>query len=322
MRINFAGPKMKNGKPSTQILFSGAACREFEDDYNGSFIHLFRFLRAEHTELGYQTNENGEIISGVKLNGSFKRIDFAIDDFTGKELNIYDLKELSDNYHWTGPYRTVDIHSSSISNHGMIQSKGFTITFGSAGSNQLQIYDKYLEYQSKGKTFNGSNTWYRYEMRFVDPKADAVVKEFLFSNQNGTLSDFAYSLLFKQIKFRIPKETNKNKNYWDILPEWLEFLHYVKELDLKVDNLPVRTFEKKLDWVDYSLVTTFTQLYLAYRDDPDKFQEEMNKYINKGALKFTEQHLASINKYLKDNNKPVVTKKEYLKMTTRGLELK
>jgi DNA relaxase NicK len=88
MRINFAGPKMKNGKPSTQILFSGAACREFEDDYNGSFIHLFRFLRAEHTELGYQTNENGEIISGVKLNGSFKRIDFAIDDFTGKELNI------------------------------------------------------------------------------------------------------------------------------------------------------------------------------------------------------------------------------------------
>jgi hypothetical protein len=322
MRINFAGPKMSNGKPSTQILFSGSACRELELDFKGSFYELFKFLRSDHVELGFKTDENGEVISGYRFNGSFKRFDYSLDDFTGAELDIYDLKFFAENYYWTGPYRTVDIHSSSKTDNGKVLSKGFTMTFGSTGSNQLQIYDKLLEFISKKKVFSGSNTWYRYEMRFVNEKADSVVKEYIKAVETKSLHEFGYSLLKKQLKFRVPKKNDLQHKYrWKILPQWEALLKYVEELDLKVQLKNDRTYEKKKEWIDHSLITTFTQIYLEYRDDPEQFINAIFDYVKKGSLKFTEQHLESINKYLKDMGKPTISDKEFEIMKKRGLKI-
>ncbi|MCK9224836.1 MAG: replication initiation factor domain-containing protein [Candidatus Muirbacterium halophilum] len=328
IRINFAGPKMANGKPSTQILFSGQACREFESDFNASFYELFKFLKKEHKKLGFLFDKkgnhlidcNGELMS-YRFNGSFKRVDGAIDDFTGKELNIYDLESYATNYHWTGPYRSINlIHSTKIE-HGIIQSKGYSLTFGSPGSSQLQIYDKKLEQIQKGESFIGSNTWYRYEMRFVDRKADAFIDEYIKAYEQNTLGELAFSVLKSQIRFLNPNFNDSRKCRWKTLPEWDNFLNHVQAINLKLADKPVRTIDTKLIWFDHSMVTTMTQLFLIYRNSPNQFTEEMERYIKKGSLKLTPEHLSALNKYLKDNGQPIITDEEYKKMTVKGIEI-
>lgn len=327
IRINFAGPKMLDDNYSTQLLLSGKACREFETYYKGSFIDLFDFLFNEHEELGYIYDDNGEIISGRKLNGSFKRIDIAIDDFTGKEQNIYDLEQYAQKHWWIGSFKSVNVYDSSIRN-GYIESKGFTISFGSPGSNRLVIYDKLLERKSAGDQYSDSEIWFRYEMQFVHDKADQVARFFTSMYKLDNLNEAILGLLNNCIEFKDIKDKNKSdfsRQYLRSQPtleSWNNFINHTKKIKLlKVSN-PIKTIDKKLFWIDKSLTTTFAELYLINRDNPDEFHNLINKYVNKGMLKLSEQQLTAINKYLKANNKEVISDEEYLKIKNYGLNQK
>ena len=103
IRINLAGAKTSNDLPSSQLLMSGQACREFEEHYKGDWFELFSFLTMFHENLG-----------GKKFNGSFKRIDIAIDDFTGKELTPYFLEEYARKGYWIGSYQTLTLIDSNF----------------------------------------------------------------------------------------------------------------------------------------------------------------------------------------------------------------
>jgi len=163
--LNFSGPKTYRYKKTSQLLMRGEACREFIEHQNGSWVNLF--------------------IALSDLHGSFKRVDIAIDDFQAKEINIYDLKELAEKGHWTGSFQSLKI-INDISYRGGIRSKGFSMTFGSPGSNQLQIYDKNLERFSRKKENFNTKYWYRYEMRLVNEKATNSIREYLRCMAYGT----------------------------------------------------------------------------------------------------------------------------------------
>lgn len=327
IKINFAGPKMSDENYSTQLLFSGSACREFETYYKGSFIDLFNFLFTEHEELGYLVDDNGEIYSAKVFNGSVKRIDIAIDDFTGKEQNIYDLKKYADKHWWIGSYKSVSFYDSSMRN-GFVQSKGFSISFGSAGSNQLVIYDKLLERKYHSIDCYDKKVWYRYEMRFVQSKADQIAKYYSLYYEFEQLNEFVLGLLNRCIEFkevRNPEKEDFSRQYLRTQPtlaSWKKFVEYTEKIKLEKPIDPIKTIDKKLKWIDKYLTTTFAELYLISKDDLEKFNNLILKFVNKGMFNLTSKHLIAINKYLKNENIPIITKDEYLRIKNYGLQSK
>lgn len=324
IRLNFAGPKMADDNYSTQILFSGSACREFENFFKASFIELFRFLFNDHKELGYVVDENGEILSAKRLNGSVKRIDIALDDFTGKEQDIYDLKEYAEKHWWIGSYKSVNFYDSSIRN-GYVESKGFTMTFGSPGSNQLVIYDKLLERKYHNDLNVNVDLWYRYEMRFVHERANQIASSYVLFFENGELNNFILGLLNRCIEFksvRNPEINDFSRQYLRTQPtleSWSKFINYTKKVKLDSLNTEHKTIESKIRWMNESLHTTFAEFYLIHKDDPEKFNFEIRKLINKGMHKLNRKQLTAINKYLRENKKQEISEEEYMKIINYGL---
>ncbi|MGE4572191.1 MAG: replication initiation factor domain-containing protein, partial [Candidatus Izemoplasmatales bacterium] len=316
---------------------------EFEYNFNGSFITLFNFLIQEHEELGYYQKYNfnfdhrftkslnfedtGEVIEGKYFDGSFKRLDIAIDDFSGKEQNIYDLKYYAEKHWWIGSYRSCKIIESTIKNPDR-GSKGFSLTFGSPGSNQLVIYDKYLEQLTNRNTVNmPSDTWYRYEMRFVNDKANSVVRNLLLHNMINDLNDYILSLLNSCIEFKELDDETKNPSrqyirYQPTVISWEKFTEYTKKTDLNNHLRPDLSIDKKIKWIDFSLPTTFTELYLINRDDPETFNKMMLNFANKGAFKFKKKQFIAVNKYLKENGKKELTDEEIIKIKNYGIFFK
>ena len=305
IKINFAGPKSGRQLPTTQLLMSGSACREFEKYYGGKYFLLFDFFTKTHEEL-----------NNKKFNGHFKRIDIAIDDFTGKELNIYDLREYADNGHWVGSYQSCTFYYSNLYRGG-ITSKGYSLTFGSAGSNQLQIYDKKLEQESKNKRYIESDVWYRYEMRFTDPKSDKIVQLYMVNYINQTLNDFAYSLLISSVDFKIISN-DKNKSRVETLHEWKTFCNYIKKIELKQELPSETSFEVKKRWIEKNLSTTITQLALAFGNE---FVDYVIKLAEDGSRYIKDTQVLQIERFIQSNGKTPLPKKMLGKIKMKGIKL-
>lgn len=305
IRLNLAGPMTSNDLPSTQLLMSGQACREFEEHYRGDWFDLFGFLTKFHEQLGDR-----------KFNGSFKRIDIAIDDFTGKEMTPYFLEEYARKGYWIGSYQTLTL-IDSISFRGDIESKGYSLTFGRTGSNMLQIYDKKLERKSKNLEYADSEVWYRYEMRFIDPKSNNVVELYKRHYVLDNLNELAFSLLNTCIEFKVPNLNDiQNIDRWETLPEWNQFVNYVKKVDIK-NHLPKETtIESKKLWWEDKIITTVAQWYIAFGDD---FLNYIFDNANEGSKKLTERHLVQIDRYLTNIGKEPLSNDFKKRIMSRGL---
>lgn len=290
IRINFAGAKSKNNRATTQLLMSGSACREFVKYQNGSFLKLFKFLK--------------------KLTGHFKRVDLAIDDFSGNIINIYELEKKARSGEWVGSYQSLMV-IDNISFRGGLTSKGYSLTFGSAGSSQLQIYDKKLERESKNIETFKSDVWYRYEMRFIEDKADNFVTQYILrvedlKNDKNSLSKFASECLYTSIDFKIPSK-NKNKSEWKTDPKWLEFIGDVSKINLNSKYDREKSILKKKKWAEHSLETTHAELYLS---DPEEYYLYHMNEIGKGIKKLDQRSKVAINRYRESIGKNKLSEKD------------
>ena len=283
IQINFAGPKSANNRITTQILLPGQACRELIE-YNRSdtkffWVELFSYL--------------------VTLGGHFKRVDLAIDDFTGKEQNIYNLLSYAKNRHFKGSYRSCTIFEQLGYINNQPISKGFSMTFGSSGSNQCQIYDKNLERKSQNYETFGTDVWYRYEMRLVDDKADELVKSYLavmsdITDESTKLSNWAMSVLNGQIEFLEPPTSKDNQRWrWETLESWKNFTEAVGKITLHSHSKVEKTIDRKMKWYDRSIVSSNSQFFLV---DPDNYVEQHLIQTIKGLEDITEDHLVPVNK--------------------------
>jgi len=274
--INLHGPKSFRGRRVSQLLMRGEGCSEFIEYQRGSWYNLFGFL--------------------CKLNGQFRRVDLSIDDFSGKEVDIYYLEKLARDGHWTGSFQSCKI-ISDISYRGGIRSKGYSLTFGSAGSIQLQIYDKLLEMWEKTKKSIETKVWYRYEMRLVGTKANEVIRQYMLLCRfgfNETFMSFALSILNSLISFKSkPKSNDSRVRRWPVDENWSSFIESRFHMNVIKGHPRKLTIDEKKIWYDKSIVTTNAQFYLT---DPNQYYATHLHQLMRGIRNITSEQLVAVNK--------------------------
>lgn len=351
IRIMFGGPESVRLRPTTQFLLSGQACREYENYYRmgnkTAFYEIFMFLTG--------------------LNGRCTRIDTAFDVFDRNILDIYALKRYAKYKWWRGYFRTLTIHDQigfgetddesdkqtyeddSIDNdEGLeIYSKGYSLTFGVMGSNQVQFYDKKLERLShaKDKTMYDdeiiSDIWYRCEMRLTDDKAQALIYQYLNAFKESDefqFSKFASEILNGLITFiepvfdilpngkkRIKNNGKNNRNRWEMMPMWENFIGSVERVKLHRMSSNLKTIRKKKEWAEKSLETTFAQFLLSNGTMDQYFLEHL-EYCLSGLDRLDDKMIVSVNKYLSYKHMNPITMeqisnyKELIKQKIASLE--
>ncbi len=285
IKILFGGEHTKNanGRYSINLLMSGQACREFENFLDGNWTKLLSFL--------------------IEQDASFKRIDIAIDDFDGEQIDIYDIEPILRNKHFVSPFRKINYQFTERYSSNLVISEGFTITLGSAGSNQLQIYDKRLERNARNEPDLDTDIWYRYEMRFVNEKADAVTQIYAVSIQENNSAQFmtyARELLINCLDLKQPNKNNHQVSRWKTDDRWLAFLESVEKIDLNVKHRVETTIEKRKSWYKRSLKKVNAAFYAGF-DGNESFMDYMMRNVLSGLEELKPQDVAMINNYRENN---------------------
>lgn len=186
-----------------------------------------------------------------------------------------------------------------MSFRGGIFSRGFSMTFGSEGSTQLQINDKNLERRSKnGETFS-TDKWYRYEMRLVDDKADNCVAEYLkimklIDEDQYALAKFATGILASLIEFKEePSGEDDRVRRWPILDAWRNFLGACEKIDIRNHSKVEKTLDRKMKWNKRSISSTNAQFYLA---NPEEYLTSHLSSIGIACQSLTSAQIAAVNK--------------------------
>jgi len=253
IRIIYGGEHTKNGSDrySINLLMSGEACREFENFMDGNWNDLLTFLLTNRSTI--------------------KRIDIAIDDFDGEEISIYDIEGFVRRNHYVSPSENYSIRADGGMRDGQRVSTGFSITFGSASSSQLQIYDKKLERLAKGSPDIDSDVWYRYEMRYVDEKAQAIAETYTIAvseNYSPVFMDMAKASLWRFLDLKVPTGEDTNISRWNTYKKWTKFLNAVGKINLQTKHKVKTTMIRKKLWYETSL-HKFSASLLAYMDFKD-----------------------------------------------------
>lgn len=272
--------RTSEGKYTVNLVITGQGCREFESFNNGSWEELFSFLLTKGI---------------VNLN----RLDIAIDDFDAEEIDIYDLYSYIRSGHYVSPLAKFQIIESGrklSSSEELSYSEGFTITLGSPGSTQLQIYDKRLERDVKNQQDLNTPLWYRYEMRFVKEKALHVMKLYLLNvknNDSKAFMKYARELLFSMLDLKVVNDNKSNLSMCETYHKWLDFLDAVEKIDLRVKHEINTSLEKTKVWYDRSIKSSNLDLFMSMGEN------DYLNFIYEGMIaayeKFDERKLARLN---------------------------
>lgn len=304
IKINFAGPKSGRQRPTTQILMSGAACREFKEYQNGSWEALFEYCLQF-------------------LHGRCTRVDLAIDDFTANEIEIRDLYKMVKGRHFQTNFRSATFIDKINFDQDNVFNDGFSITFGAPGCTQLQIYDKKLERKAKGEPTFDKPKWYRYEMRFVDDRADGVITQYLLSKKNDlealgkeNFFQFAAKCLNAMIEFKDPEDDQvrkKDRYQRDPWQPWVQFIGEIEKIKLDINRKVEKTIKRKKDWYDRSIHGVNASFFLS-ADTPIQFFVEIIANVAHGLEEFDEKKLIPVNKFRQENKLPELTLEEAKQM--------
>ena len=286
--LRLDGPMNDCYQKTCHLELKGEGCRDFEKrNPDKSWINFMLFM--------------------VQLNARFKRIDIAIDDFSGKDVTIGWLWEKIQKKYY------ISIFRSSAVQHGSIEN-GLTIQFGSNESPvELVIYDKKAEQKKRRKECD-KTFWTRYEMRFRNDSAERIAYQLTstFSAKNNDTFEadfikFAYEQLYRVIdikednNFSIP---NQKKAKTD--DKWLSFLTNVEKGVLpKISDEMPKTFEAYLKAATPYLSMFLLLKYICVGRQPDLFEMEIYKFM-KDQTKFSRQRFQRLNIYLNQLNSKTV----------------
>lgn len=296
-RLLYGGKINGQGRESFNLIMSGKACREFEKYLNGNWTELLNYFLIH--------------------DASFKRIDIAYDIFDDNEIDMYYIRDKLEKDLYVSPFHNEKtIHSKGVIN-GMRTTTGFTMTFGSTGSNQLVIYDKKLEQLNSNKEITDedidTDIWIRFEMRITDDKAKIFAQHYASSVLNNKSKEFmllAMGLLNQFLELKKPnkKETNRSRLLTD--SKWKKFLGALTEIDLRVPPKMDLTIEKKEYHFMRSYSTTYAQIEMA-KDHTDKLAIEM-KLKGLEELLNSSQKINVVNNYRKEKGLEEITKEDIL----------
>ena len=262
------------------LNFRGQACRLYEENSKISWVQLFAMLIEYY---------------GAK----FTRLDIAIDDFTGiyqvstirqavyKGLCVTRLKEWGNN------------------ERGLIE-KGYDGLLmdsfylgGSTSRYHLNIYDKKLEREGKGKEVT-EESWTRTEVRFKNEYATNFAT--IISKGNQSIGYYVTSFLNEKIQFLKPGNyTNKSRSAKDlnnISRWWKRFLGNAGKLNLSL-QAPDRTLDDVKEWLVDKISPSIA---MVYEDNPEEILEFLNGLILNGRQKFNTKHYSILENAQKNKN--------------------
>jgi hypothetical protein len=281
--IQFGGPCSGRGRPTSQILMTGQGCHEFREYMNGNFAVLFEFCLQN-------------------FRGRCTNLHLAMDDFAGNEIR--DLRELyplviKRSYRTRFVKKTIiENYDDSIQNEFDFFSTGYSLTFGSPGNTQFQMYDKLAQLHAMGIDYSDTNIWNRYEMRFRDERADAVMMQYILSSKNNSESfyHFSASCMNNLIEFKDETSPNESVRHRPIHPKWEALLESFSKIELDLNFKAPLTIERKKNWYAES-IHGVNASFLLTTDDIDSYMIEHYSNLLSGLKDFDIEKLKPVNKY-------------------------
>lgn len=278
--LRLHGAENDSGHPTCQLELKGEGCRDYERrNPEKDWMDLFIFL--------------------AMLNAKFKRLDIAIDDFDGSEV---DLEFIMDKI-------KKNIYTSSFNSKpkpiGTFED-GLSIQFGSKQSElELVIYDKLKEQQSRKKLVDEEVYWVRYEMRFRGEKAQFLI-ETMFKQYQTTEKQIDFQTLAFEQLYRIldlKKENNYKKKYQtkvDTDVRWNNFLNNVKKGTLASKTEAISSLETHVKFIEDKACFYLLFIYLKSNRNHELFFTEIFKMMNKHSL-LSKQRFQRLNLYLSES---------------------
>lgn len=293
--LRLCGPRNSLGFKTCQLELRGEGCREFERLSNGKTWHDFlTFLET--------------------LNPNYKRFDIAIDDFDGEDVNLKYLVHKFDNKYYTSVFKSPYKLISSLN-------KGDSITFGSTTSGtQLCIYDKKLEQSSKGKIVN-KNYWTRYEIRFRQENAHAMIQSLIYDYEDPSqeiygmnLKTFAYQHLYRILD--IKNDNNYNLEHQKKAPtdeHWKNFLNNVEKGEFKKAEPRDLKLDGSTDYILPKFMVIFMSMLIRGNGDLALFEYAFYKDMYNLSGKISKAQFKRLNLFLNESGNEQITMADYEK---------
>ena len=273
--LRLDGPLNDFYQKTCHLELKGEACREFEHRCKDKTWEDLIFFLAS-------------------LNARFKRIDLALDDYSGEDVTLDYVYQKVRNHYYTSVFKSNPRPIGTIED-------GLTLQFGTNSSDtELVIYDKVKERQRRKKDVD-KDYWVRYEMRFRKKNAESFVT--LLLKNFKELQSIAYQQLYRILDI---KEDNsysvREQSRVSTDAKWFKFLNSVEK-----GILPKDSFNTKKTFNNYMLAATpYVSTFLLYKFisvdcDPYLFELELFKFM-RDELQLSKKSHKNLNIYLNDSH--------------------
>ncbi len=289
--LESSGKNVNNG---IQLLMSGSGCRNYEVFLEANNETWFDFLARA---LSYGSN--------------IPRFDLAIDDFK-TYFKISTLKRMAKKGYTVGSLKLGSGNDSFTLKDG--ENKGETLNVGTRSSKLFMVfYEKDYEQEQKFSFEEELPKWNRYEMRFRQEKAVAVVKELVKTQR---VDEVALSVLNQEIRFVVPPEngTDSNKRRWPIWQPWEWFMKDVTKLKLSIEPAE-KSFRQLFSWMFKS---NGAMLWVMRELDRRCGTQQLKWIIDNANV--TEKHYKMVENYEKQVERLKLYKKRLESETKNELE--
>lgn len=238
---------------------SGQGCRQFESDAGivNAWFDLFATVK--------------------KFDGSFTRIDLAVDDKDG-----YFTVEQCRDYAKACKVRSLFKQSRNMAAIDLSTGEtAETLYFGSAQSRvQVRIYDKAKEQKETGH-------WVRTELQLRSERAD-VVAAFILAQTGGTLGKLISGILRNYVNFVEPNLNDPDhRERWPLASWWSNFLDDAERVRIAIKKVEP-TIDSLKQWVKRQVGPTLACI-LAYFKGDSEFLDEV---LADGQTRLSPRHLA------------------------------
>jgi len=202
-----------------------------------------------------------------EIEGKVARLDLAFDDTTGLlDLEIIHTKILDGDI----VTRWRKVNRISGGNVGTSQKTGDTINVGSRQSDAfLRIYNKKLEFETKGQSVENIDHWVRVELELKGDKANefsVILADTAYGKQRENAGELCAKLLFGMIDFKERDELDTNKSRWETSEFWLIFVGRVSKMKLSITEHE-KTIDDSKEWIDRVVSPTLAMIMLTIADD-------------------------------------------------------
>ncbi len=295
--LRLSGPECDLGYRTCHLELKGEGCRDFERrNEDKTWCDFFLYL--------------------LRLNATFRRIDIAVDDFSGGELSLKKVYDKIKNNNYISCFKSIPKPIGFIDGE-------FSITFGSTQSPiQLCIYNKKAEQLHRGKLVD-EDYWVRYEMRYRLDRANSVIYSILTSYYDTNdiqygfnMRLFAFEQLYSILDLKEDNNYSKhNQNHYNTDEKWIKFLGGVKKGEILKPDEKVFSYESSFNYIEpkaaFYLMVRLVQCKCNY----ETFLYEMLKVLYR-LSNFDNKKLKRFNMFLYQMNIASYTPEKFAELRT------